>query len=480
LDKGFVGGTLDNTGLTHIGAREYDPAIGRFVSVDPVMDTADPQQWNGYAYANNSPITYSDPTGLLPTSCMDDGSNCSTHHTNDHEVASEFEVESEGGVTAARNMLSGTTYLGTRALPPGGPDVFRLAAAMRAYAPTDPGFDNRDGDRGEFSTYQLLALAEIVCTYQKSLGCSRTFTLSVSNAKGAAAGGMDAMTFELSSSMLGVGAAAGAQLRSSRLAAARKACDPNSFLPDTLVLMGDGSAKRIDEIEVGDQVFATDPESGESGGREVIATLINEGVKNLVEIETGDGKITATQQHPFWLPEEKRWTDAKDLRIGVVLQTSAGRAIKVTAIKTWTAVQRVHNLTIDDLHTYYVVAGNTPVLVHNSGGCPAAIALGLTRTESNEYSLHDFAEKHNAEYYHHWEDFESVVRAALKPDSKTVIYFNLEGIRDPAKWAATATLKSPYASDLTAWELAMIKAAPPEAQARVRWVNGTNPFAQSR
>ncbi|RDI23081.1 DUF6973 domain-containing protein [Lentzea flaviverrucosa] len=71
LDKGFVGGTLDNTGLTHVGAREYDPALGRFISVDPVMDVADPQQWNGYAYSNNSPVTFSDPTGLWCDGCND-------------------------------------------------------------------------------------------------------------------------------------------------------------------------------------------------------------------------------------------------------------------------------------------------------------------------------------------------------------------------------------------------------------------------
>ncbi|HEX6686684.1 MAG TPA: RHS repeat-associated core domain-containing protein [Candidatus Limnocylindrales bacterium] len=66
MDKGFVGGTKDNTGLTHLGAREYDPLIGRFISVDSVIDNKDPQQMNGYNYANNSPITGSDPDGLWP------------------------------------------------------------------------------------------------------------------------------------------------------------------------------------------------------------------------------------------------------------------------------------------------------------------------------------------------------------------------------------------------------------------------------
>lgn len=64
-ERGFVGGTADaSTGLTHIGAREYDAANGRFVSADPVMDVSDPQQINGYAYAGNNPVTWSDPTGL--------------------------------------------------------------------------------------------------------------------------------------------------------------------------------------------------------------------------------------------------------------------------------------------------------------------------------------------------------------------------------------------------------------------------------
>ncbi|MFE4335212.1 deaminase domain-containing protein [Streptomyces sp. NPDC056831] len=69
-DKAFLGKPADTTtGLTHIGAREYDPAIGQFISVDPVLDPAQHQSLNGYAYGNNNPVTSADPTGMW----IDDG-----------------------------------------------------------------------------------------------------------------------------------------------------------------------------------------------------------------------------------------------------------------------------------------------------------------------------------------------------------------------------------------------------------------------
>ncbi len=61
---GFVGGVTDPGGRVHIGAREYDPSLGAFLSVDPVFDVGHGQGWNGYGYADNTPVTRSDPSGL--------------------------------------------------------------------------------------------------------------------------------------------------------------------------------------------------------------------------------------------------------------------------------------------------------------------------------------------------------------------------------------------------------------------------------
>jgi RHS repeat-associated protein len=75
--KAFVGGIDDSksTGLTHLGAREYDSATGRFMSVDPLIEPTKPQSLNGYSYSENNPVTTSDPSGLSNSiSCS--GSDC--------------------------------------------------------------------------------------------------------------------------------------------------------------------------------------------------------------------------------------------------------------------------------------------------------------------------------------------------------------------------------------------------------------------
>lgn len=64
-DHTFLDKPTDTTGLIQIGARYYDAKMGSFISVDPLQDLNDPQQWNGYSYAGGNPSSASDPTGLL-------------------------------------------------------------------------------------------------------------------------------------------------------------------------------------------------------------------------------------------------------------------------------------------------------------------------------------------------------------------------------------------------------------------------------
>ncbi|MEX8505363.1 RHS repeat domain-containing protein [Leptothrix ochracea] len=53
--------------LLNFGARNYDPILGRFVSIDPVdFDEANLHSFNRYAYSNNNPLKYKDPDGRLP------------------------------------------------------------------------------------------------------------------------------------------------------------------------------------------------------------------------------------------------------------------------------------------------------------------------------------------------------------------------------------------------------------------------------
>ncbi|MGB4066207.1 MAG: RHS repeat-associated core domain-containing protein [Azonexus sp.] len=65
---GFAGKPYDgNTGLSYMGARYYDPVLGRFTAIDPKeVDPNDLYSFNRYAYANNNPYKFVDPDGRSP------------------------------------------------------------------------------------------------------------------------------------------------------------------------------------------------------------------------------------------------------------------------------------------------------------------------------------------------------------------------------------------------------------------------------
>jgi RHS repeat-associated protein len=60
------GDALAALGLSQLGARLYDPVIGRFMSRDPLVLPRTGATTNPYAFAFNDPINSSDPTGFDP------------------------------------------------------------------------------------------------------------------------------------------------------------------------------------------------------------------------------------------------------------------------------------------------------------------------------------------------------------------------------------------------------------------------------
>ncbi len=71
-NRAFVGQPADaDTGYDLLGARQYNPATGAFLSLDPVFEAGDPLAMGGYAYAADDPATSADPSGQCP--CLTDG-----------------------------------------------------------------------------------------------------------------------------------------------------------------------------------------------------------------------------------------------------------------------------------------------------------------------------------------------------------------------------------------------------------------------
>lgn len=376
--KGFVGGDQDPTGLTHLGAREYDPGLGRFVSVDPVLDLSDPQQWNGYAYADSNPTTGSDPSGLMRTAAAESGA--------DYFFADYYAVMT--GHSSAADYTY--TWSKTAVLvydTPGGQVV--TIDGMRVM---DDNLDYRRlgqkvNDLKESATAGQQAnpntMVALACNTDGMIGCSPEYLAYVAAvgqrqacgdcarlAEGlvASGGGMAGSEGGPTGSLPGFG------VKPSRVASGvpSRIMSCNSFDADTPVLMADGTTEPIEDVEVGDRVLVTDPWTGRTAVRGVSALHRNRDV-DLTDVTVVDSRgrksvLDTTAHHPFWDATTGSWTDAVDLRPGDRLLTPTGATATVSAVRTFTASQVMYNLTIADTHTYYVIAGNTPVLVHNDGG----------------------------------------------------------------------------------------------------------------
>ncbi|WP_238323859.1 ricin-type beta-trefoil lectin domain protein [Salinispora pacifica] len=451
---GFLGADRDDaSGYTPLGARLYDPVVGRFLSADPVLDIADPMQSNGYAYAHNNPVTHSDPTGLSVSLTASEkaaalaGAGLSAAQVAQAQAdmnrslmsvildSAWYMLKEFIGINDAMNCFGGDMWacgsLIVGAIPwtklgkiPGVlKAVNRTISAIQAWRTAKRVAEGvlRAAKAAETAALNAKKLAiekakkaaqaakkkaaqkaqttsnKAVNATKKTGNSAQKNAQAKSNPKGSSAASSGAGKSGKSGGGSGKsgggsgksgggsgkgdskgGGDSGATTRGNGGSSGGSCPTPgNSFVPGTRVLMADGSTKPVEDVQPGDEVLVTDPETGETVAETVTAAITGDGVKKLVKVTidtdgdrgTETAEITATDGHPFWVPELGEWIDATDLRSGQWLRTSSGTYVQITAIDRWDILQAtVHNLTVANIHTYYVIAGNTPVLVHNCGG----------------------------------------------------------------------------------------------------------------
>jgi hypothetical protein len=128
--------------------------------------------------------------------------------------------------------------------------------------------------------------------------------------------------------------------------------------------LANGTRKPISEVDVGDEVLATDPETGETGSREVIATLPH--TDQLLTLRASSGEIITTEDHKYWNATDQAWQESQHLDAGDRLLTADGDEVTIEGLD-WTSVHfaAAYDLDVAGIDTYYVGAGDEAVLVHN-------------------------------------------------------------------------------------------------------------------
>ena len=128
---GFTGHVQDAaTGLTYMQQRYYEPAIGRFLSVDPVMAYDNPiSGFNRYRYAVNNPYRFTDPDGRIDWEKLGDSFKLAL------AFGLSLEAKVKLGPVRASLGLGAATYGGGATLAPDGyafQEVAGPSAALEA------------------------------------------------------------------------------------------------------------------------------------------------------------------------------------------------------------------------------------------------------------------------------------------------------------------------------------------------------------
>jgi hypothetical protein len=328
---------------------------------------------HGYTYSNNSPITFSDPSGMWLVGGEDPytGNQYGVRNNSD---GSQTQIgtppASSGsngrGVNSRVNSDGGGYINGIRVHPQDTRDFTKLLAVVHDenLGKRKVGYDIHGSQASRYDTTWMIINA---CGRLKntSAACSKDFLADIERIK-----------FSSPDFPGGYGRSGGSRSAASSVAKqARKLAkkageDGCSFTGETAVVMADGSTKPIAEVKAGDQVLASNPETGEKGARTVTAVKVHDDTVQDLALEDGS-RVTTTFDHPLWNETDREWQWAEKLDRGDSLLSANGERVKVAGMVPVTSRWApAYDLTVAELQSYFVVAGQKPVLVHN---CPMRI-----------------------------------------------------------------------------------------------------------
>jgi hypothetical protein len=130
----------------------------------------------------------------------------------------------------------------------------------------------------------------------------------------------------------------------------------------------EGGLVAIEDIKVGDKVWAFDEETGAIELKTVYNTVVKE-IDHLIKLIVGEDTIYTTDNHPFWVFDT--WKKAGNLKVGDTLTLRNGAHQILTYKERIDTSIIVYNFAVEDFHTYFV--GEQEILVHNDNPCATAI-----------------------------------------------------------------------------------------------------------
>ncbi len=389
-----------------MSARFYAPGLGAFSQLDTVMGSAqNPLSMNRFLYAHANPATLIDPTGHC---AMDMMMTCggrspaagrpagrartttgrprapirSAAWTTTQHSDRERQFASDRGTSRTATNDTGIQNVDERVMRTRG-NLSSTIPTNRTETASDGGFDIGGAIHAGLDVLGMVPVLGAIpdlanggfYALQGDWG-NAAFSLAAAvplagdvlgAGKLALKYGDDAVAF-VATKGRGIGAAttrygedaASALTRGADdVAAGARSC-VHSFSADTPVATPDGPVP-IAELDVGDEVSALDPETGQVAAHAVTATFVHDDPTTGTVTVAGEA-IATTPGHRF-LTTERGWVEAHDLRAGEHVPSIGGGSGMVGSITWERGPATMYDLTVETVHTFAVGSGGW--VVHN-------------------------------------------------------------------------------------------------------------------